>query len=267
MRVIKVRLEGFEPPRPFGHDHLKIASLPVSPQPRECSKSSEEYLSLETDPCCMRATLRRRFIRTRWMPRQLVRRYSTPTLLAGAYEQRHDVPGHVREVVAQVPVWASAIDEVAPVRSNAPANERPRTAFDQLSLPWLKRDYALVLEPPSVLWKQTRQVTGVQTDERDRPAVGNDLADRVLGEAALKERSAGRDDSGVLRVQCDPKPIGAGVGRDASVAEVHREQLRVVPPRGTTSAWMGANTSDSVPFQRDDGRSVAAIRVPSSAQY
>src|SRR3954454_17764073 len=53
-------------------------------------------------------------------------------------------------------------------------------------------------------------------------------SDRVVREATLQERTEARDDPGVFRVQCDTESLGSSVVRDATVAEIDREQFGVI---------------------------------------
>lgn len=107
-------------------------------------------------------------------------------------------------------------------------------------MPGLKHNRAHVLRTRRVLWKQARPVLGVRihadaTGARDPPD--------FVGENAGHSRLAFINDGGISHIQGDPQTIEiAAMARQAPIAEVEPEKVRILFFRNPSHAFAGAVT-------------------------
>jgi hypothetical protein len=148
-----MRVRGFEPPRAFAQCALNASRLPFRHTRVRCSKSSAasgfapDVLDHQRDAG---STVDSHI--------PAISRFAANAVIvdsdeiAGGGEKINDVLGSVAEVVAQVlvglrPVDIRPVDEGAAIGTDASTKERPGGRLEQLRLPLLELDLALVLSP------------------------------------------------------------------------------------------------------------------------
>jgi hypothetical protein len=137
-----------------------------------------------------------------------------------ADEEPHDVDGAVAEHVAGVLATVDPVDHPTPVGLDQPPEEAPRVSEDDLVLPVVEDDQALVLPARAVLREQTPHVLPVGRDDDVVVAL-----ESMAGDLPRKDGSSGGDDASddprVLRIREEPDLVDvAATPVDRPVAEV-----------------------------------------------
>ena len=102
---------------------------------------------------------------------------------------------HVKPVAAAIGVEAAA-------------SKLCRAALDDVALPAIEHDHALLFPSWAVLRKETRPVVGICVDD-DHGALAPE-ADRMTRTQRANRACRLRDDDMIVAMQIDVKPIGAG---------------------------------------------------------
>jgi hypothetical protein len=147
---------------------------------------------------------------------------------AGVSKEPEQVNREIAELIREIAVATSAVDEHTAIRADAAADKGPRRCLEVSELPVLEGNTSKMLLSQAMLREETRQVARVHPQDRGVAAIGMLLSDRILREGSMQELAGRGHDARVLGVQRDAQPMSSGHLRDASISQIKGEKLHVV---------------------------------------